>query len=100
MKYRKWSPEVKSKIVLEGLENKALLSEICHKYQISQSQFYNWFNEFQTKAYKVFEPDNLSKTEKELIEENRKLKFIIADLSIEIKKSELGLKGQKKRSAK
>jgi len=100
MKYRKWSPEVKSKIVLEGLENKALLSEICHKYQISQSQFYNWFNEFQTKAYKVFEPENSSKTEKELIEENRKLKFIIADLSIEIKKSELGLKVKRKRSVK
>ena len=100
MKYRKWSPEVKSKIVLEGLENKALLSEICHKYQISQSQFYNWFNEFQAKAYKVFEPENSSETEKELIEENRKLKFIIADLSIEIKKSELGLKVKRKRSVK
>ncbi len=100
MKYRRWSPEVKSRIVLEGLEKKALLSKICHKYHISQSQFYNWFNEFQEKAYKVFEPENLSKTEKDLLEENKKLKFIIADLSIELKKSELGLKGTRKKSAR
>ena len=96
MKYRRWSPEEKSRIVLEGLEKKALLSRLCHKYQISQSQFYNWFHEFQIKAYKVFEPENSSKAEKELLEENKKLKFIIADLSIELKKSELGLKGKKK----
>jgi len=96
MKYRRWSPEAKSRIILEGLEKKALLSRLCHKYQISQSQFYNWFHEFQTKAYKVFETENLSKKEKELFEENKKLKFIIADLSIELKKSELGLKGKKK----
>ena len=96
MKYRRWSSQEKSRIVLEGLEKKALLSKIRHKHHISQSQFYNWFHEFQQKAHKVFEPENLSKTEKELLDENKKLKFIIADLSIELKKSELGLKGKKK----
>lgn len=91
MKYRKWDSKTKTRIVLEGLENKTSLSELCNKYQIKQSQYYYWLNEFQTKAYKAFESAKLSKKEHRLIEENKKLKQIIAELIIELKKTEFEL---------
>jgi transposase-like protein len=91
MKYRKYDSKTKTKIVLEGLENKIPLAELCNKYQISQSLYYYWLKEFQAKAYKAFEASKLSKKERRLAEENKKLKQIIAELSIELKKTELEL---------
>ncbi|OHC03929.1 MAG: hypothetical protein A3H23_04645 [Planctomycetes bacterium RIFCSPLOWO2_12_FULL_40_19] len=31
MKYRKWDPKIKAKIVLESLQNKISLAEICNQ---------------------------------------------------------------------
>ena len=91
MKYRKWDPKSKLKIVLEGLENKISLASICNKYQITQSLFYYWLKELQTKGHKVFESAKQTKKEQKLKEENSKLKRIIAELTIELKKTELEL---------
>lgn len=91
MKYRKWDPKTKMKIVLEGLEGKAPVAELCNKYQIRQSMYYNWLKEFQTKGHKVFESGKQSNKEQALIDKNRQLKRIIAELSIELKKTELEL---------
>lgn len=89
MKYRKWDSKTKAKIVLEGLQNRVPLAQLCNQYQITQSQYYYWLNEFQAKAYEIFESTKRSKKEQWLLEENNKLKRIIADLAIELKKSEL-----------
>ena len=91
MKYRKWDPKTKMQIVLEGLEGRTQLSELCNKYHITQSMFYYWVKELQAKGYKVFESIKESKKEQRLKEENKKLKAIIAELSIELKKTELEL---------
>lgn len=91
MKYRKWDSKTKTKIVIEGLENKIPLSELCNKYRITQSLYYYWLNEFQAKAHKAFESAKLSKKEQQLREENKKLKQIIAELSIDLKKTEIEL---------
>lgn len=92
MKYRKWEPKIKAKIVLEGIENKVPLAELCNRYQISQGMYYRWVNEFRTKASQVFESMRRGKKEEELITENKELKRVIAELSIELKKTELELK--------
>lgn len=86
MKYRKWDSKSKAKIVLEGLENKVPLAQLCNRYQITQSMYYYWLNEFQAKAPLIFESTKQSKKERRLLEENKKLKRIIADLTIELKK--------------
>jgi len=67
------------------------LASICNKYQITQSLFYYWLRELQTKGYKVFELAKQTKKEQKLKEENSKLKRIIAELTIELKKTELEL---------
>jgi len=91
MKYRKWDPKTKTKVMLEGLENKIPLSELCNRYQISRSQYYYRVKEFQAKAHKAFESSKQTKKEQKLQEEVKKLKAIIAELSIELKKTELEL---------
>lgn len=91
MKYRKWDPKTKMQVVLEGLEGKISLAELCNQYQIRQNMYYYWLKEFQTKGYRVFESGKQTKKEQRLIEEVKKLKAIIAELSIELKKTELEL---------
>lgn len=91
MKYRKWDSKTKAKIVLEGLENKVPLAQLCNRYQITQSMYYYWLNEFQAKAPLIFESAKRSKKERHLLEENKSLKRIIANLTIELKKTELEL---------
>ena len=91
MKYNKRDPKPKLKIVLEGLEGKLPLAELCNKYQIKQSQYYYWLNDLQKHGSKAFEKTKNTKKEHRLTEENKKLKQIIAELSIELKKTELEL---------
>jgi len=91
MKYRKWDPKTKSKIVLEGLNKTMSLADLCSKYQISQSQYYRWLEEFQANAAKAFESNKNHKKEQKLYTEIKELKSVIAELSIELKKTELEL---------
>ncbi len=39
MKYRKWDSKTKAKIVLESLQNKIPLAELCNQHQMTQSQY-------------------------------------------------------------
>ena len=94
MKYRKWDSKAKAKIVLEGLQNKMPLSELCNRRQITQNAYYNRLKEFEAKSHKVFESRKESKNEQHLKDEITSLKQIIAELSIELKKTELELEGE------
>ncbi len=94
MKYRKWDSKTKAKIVLEGFQNKTSLAELCNRHQITQSQYYNWLKEFQAKSHEAFNTTKKTKKERRLVEENKELKRIIADLTVELKKSEYELEGE------
>jgi transposase-like protein len=85
MKRRKWDPKTKAMIVLEGLRGK-LVAEICIEHQISQAQYYQWRDQFLTNMNQVFSSDD--GREKALTRENARLKRIIGDLTIELKKTE------------
>lgn len=91
MKYRKWDPKTKLSIILEHLEQQVPVATLCNKYQISHTLFAYWLREFLGKAHKVFDTEKQSKKEQRLKDENMKLKHIIADLTIELKKTEYEL---------
>ncbi len=91
MKYRKWDAKTKTNIILEHLEQQVPVATLCNKYQISQGLFAYWLKEFQSKAHKAFDSIKESKKEQRLQEENKKLKRIIAELTIDLKKTELEL---------
>jgi transposase-like protein len=88
MKYRKWSSQDKLMVVLEGLKAKVPLGELCVKFRISQSQYYKWRDQLLANGPKVFDPGGIDRTTERLQHENRKLKRIIGELTVELKKSE------------
>ena len=91
MKYRKWSSQDKLMIVLEGLKAKVPLGELCSKFQISQSLYYKWRDQLLANGPKVFDHGGIDKSAERLRDENRKLKRIIGELTVELKKSDYDL---------
>jgi len=91
MKYRKWKSQEKLKIVLEGLSGQIEISKLCSKYQVTQTQYYQWRDQLLKFGYQAFESKNITKKEHHLENEVQNLKRIIGDLTVELKKSEFDL---------
>ena len=87
MKRRKWDAKTKATIVLEGLKGKPVAA-ICQDYQISQAQYYQWRDQFLAHATKAFEVEHQSHREARLQQENARLKKLVGELTLELKKSE------------
>ncbi len=84
MKRRKWDPKTKAMIVIQGLKGKPVV-EICLEHQISQTQYYQWRDQFLANAQQVF--DGSEKKAETLARENANLRKIIGDLTVELKKT-------------
>ena len=91
MKKRQWSNQQKAQIVLEGLSGQIEISKLCNKYQINQTQYYKWRDLFLKESHTAFEVKKQSQKEQRLENENIKLKRIIGDLTIELKKNDYEL---------
>ena len=89
MKKRKWDAKTKAMVVLQGLKGKPVV-EICQEHQICQSEYYRWRDQFLGNMDQVF-VDKEKVTEK-LNNENKHLRKIIGDLTVELKKTEEWLK--------
>jgi len=85
MKRRKWDPKTKALIVVEGLKGRQI-SDICIEHQISQAQYYQWRDQFLSNMPQVFNNDD--RRDKALTRENARLKKIIGELTVELKKTE------------
>jgi transposase-like protein len=88
MQKRQWTSKQKSQIVLEGLSGQIDISKLCQKYQVSQTQYYKWRDQFLTNCHQTFEIKKQSQKEQHLEGKVIKLTKIIGDLTIELKKSE------------
>jgi transposase-like protein len=84
---RKWDAKTKALIVLEGLKGKPV-AEICTEHQIRQSLYYQWRDQFLAHAAKVFEVQQHTKKEARLEQENARLKQLVGELTLELKKSD------------
>jgi transposase-like protein len=87
MKRNKWDSKSKWLIVLEGLKGKPV-SQICTDHQICQSQYYKWRDQFLSEGHKVFETAKTNQKQLYLESENKKLRTVIGDLTLELKKSD------------
>lgn len=88
MKNRKWTNKQKLEIVLEGLNGRVTISDLCNRHQIQQTQYYEWKNHFLRHGEKVFELGKATSSEERLEKENRRLKTLIGDLTMELKKND------------
>ena len=83
MPRRKWDPQTKATIVLQGLRGTPI-ADICTEHQISQAQYYQWRDQFIKKMHRVF--DNTERRQASLVRENGRLKKMIGELTVELKK--------------
>jgi transposase-like protein len=74
-------------IVLEGLKGKPV-AELCHEHQLSQAQYDQWRDQFLAHAAKAFEVHEQSQREARLTPENARLKTLVGELTLELKKSD------------
>ena len=86
MKRRKWKPEQKVKVVLEGLRGRAV-ADICTEFGISQNQYYKWRDQFLSNAHKAFATEQAGKHTARVERENQQLKRLIGELALELKKN-------------
>ena len=87
MKRRKWDAKTKAAIILQGLKGKAV-AELCTEHQISQAQYYQWRDQFLTHAGQAFEVHQHNQRETRLQQENARLKQLVGELTLELKKSD------------
>ena len=87
MKKRLGTPEQKLQIVMQGVKGRPV-SEICNEYQIGQSQYYLWRDRFLQNAGKVFEMPQKAQQQTRLERENEKLKAMVGEPAMELKKSD------------
>ena len=91
MERRKWTSQQKLQIVLEGLSGQIEISKLCAKYQVSQTQYYQWRDHLLKFGHQAFETKDITKKEQHLEQQVTKLKRMIGDMTIELKKSEYEL---------
>ena len=88
MKTKKRSSKEKLMIVLEGLKGRESLAQLCSRHAISQSQYYIWRDKLFKEGEGIFHFGSANKEQERLRQENTKLKGIIGELTIELKKTQ------------
>jgi len=85
-KRRKFSPEEKLQIMLEGTANENGISEVCRRHGISPTQYYTWRKRLMSSAGEVFN-SKASKKEaakiERLEEELKRKDSVIAEITEE-----------------
>jgi transposase len=94
---RKFSPEEKIRIVLEGLQSEQSVSESCRRKGIAANLYYRWSKDFLESDKKQLAGDTVreatSDEVKDLRSENGELKEVVAEITLKnrvLKKSLTG----------
>ena len=85
---RKYAPEDKIRIVLEGFRREVTVSDLCRREGIKPGVFYAWTKEFMEAGKERLTRDTVRAATRQEIEhlkrENYDLKQLVADLSLEV----------------
>ena len=85
---RKFSTEEKIRIVVEGLRGEQTIASLCRQEEISQALYYRWSKDFLEAGKKRLQGDTMREANtsevQDLKKENRNLKEVVADLTLEI----------------
>ena len=94
---RRWTPEDKTRIVMESLTTNITVAELCRKYNLNPNVFYNWKQKFIEGGRMALSGSSKDNINKDLETENERLKKIIGEQTIAIdafkKTLETGRKG-------
>ena len=85
---RKYAPEDKIRIVLEGFRREVTVSDLCRREGIKPGVFYAWTKEFMEAGKERLTRDTVRDATRQEIghlkRENYDLKQLVADLSLEV----------------
>ena len=76
MSRRRFTPKMKTKVVLEALKERHSLNELAQKYELHATQISRWKQEFLSQAEGIFEKKIKTKKKKESLEKDEILKVI------------------------
>jgi transposase-like protein len=82
MQRRQWNAKTKARIVLQGLQGKPV-AELYNEYQISQSLYYQWRDQFLAHADKAFEVHQHVRQEAYIERETAKLRGLVGEWLLE-----------------
>jgi transposase len=85
---RKYTPEEKVRIVLEGFRRETTVRDLCRREGIKPGAYYAWTKDFIEAGKERLTRDAVRDTTRQEIEqikrENTELKHLVADLSLEV----------------
>jgi transposase len=91
MKNRKWTGKQKLQIVMEGFKEKISVSELCARFEMGQSQYYKWKEQFIQNGATIFD-EKADKKIQQLEAKVNQLTGYVGELTVELKKTEDELK--------
>jgi len=84
---RKWTPELKLRIVLEALGSESRIAQICRREGLSPNQVYDWRRKLLGSAETVFARKTGREGEDPRVEklaaDNQRMKNVIAEITAE-----------------
>jgi transposase len=95
---RNYSSEEKIRIIIEGMRGETTIAELCRKEGISQGLYYKWSKDFMEAGKKRLTGDTMREANtsevKDLKDENRSLKELVAELSLDNRDLKKNLHGE------
>jgi len=95
---RIYSSEEKIRIIIDGLRGETTIAELCRKEGISQGIYYKWSKDFMDAGKRRLTGDTMREANtsevKELKDENRSLKELVAELSLDNRDLKKNLNGE------
>ena len=89
---RKYTPEEKIRIVLEGFRREATVNDLCRREGIKPHSYYAWTKEFMEAGKERLSRDTVrDATRQEIVElrrENGELKQLVGELSLQVSRLE------------
>jgi len=87
---RKYAPEEKIRIVLEGFRRELTVSDLCRREGIKPGAYYAWTKDFMEGGKERLTRDNLREANRQEIEQIRReshdLKHLVADLALQVER--------------
>ena len=95
---RVYSSEEKIRIIIDGMRGEMTVAELCRKEGISQGIYYKWSKDFMDAGKRRLTGDTMREANtsevKELKDENRSLKELVAELSLDNRDLKKNLNGE------
>ena len=95
---RIYSSEEKIRIIIDGMRGEMTVAELCRKEGISQGIYYKWNKDFMDAGKRRLTGDTMREANtsevKELKDENRSLKELVAELSLDNRDLKKNLNGE------